>query len=86
MPSQDAPLTIQSPASSRSEAPIGTTATVSSPRQAQGSPKSPTGQHWDRFEVKLSKPSGKQKLGMVLKHAQVRGRLGIGASLIFPAF
>lgn len=27
---------------------------------------------WDRFEVKLSKPSGRQKLGMVLKHAQVR--------------
>lgn len=27
--------------------------------------------HWDRFEVKLSKPSGKQKLGMVLKHVQV---------------
>lgn len=29
------------------------------------------GQQWDRFEVALSKPSGKQKLGMVLKHAQV---------------
>lgn len=28
-------------------------------------------QQWDRFEVVLSKPSGSQKLGMVLKHAQV---------------
>lgn len=27
------------------------------------------GGQWDRFELKLSKPSGKQKLGMVLKHA-----------------
>lgn len=36
----------------------------------RGSAVSSSGQ-WDRFEVKLSKPSGKQKLGMVLKHAQV---------------
>lgn len=30
-----------------------------------------SGGQWDRFEVQLSKPSGKQKLGMVLKHVQV---------------
>lgn len=38
---------------------------VPSPRPQGGSAQ------WDRFEVALSKPSGRQKLGMVLKHAQV---------------
>lgn len=38
----------------------------------QGVSQSASAVQWDRFEVALSKPSGKQKLGMVLKHAQVK--------------
>ena len=38
------------------------------PTKSGVAPSGGVGQ-WDRFELKLSKPSGKQKLGMVLKHA-----------------
>lgn len=43
---------------------------VEDPAQ-RSSGQQPQQQQWDRFEVVLSKPSGSQKLGMVLKHAQV---------------
>ena len=39
--------------------------------QQQGPSQSQSAVQWDRFEVALPKPSGRQKLGMVLKHAQV---------------
>ncbi|CAN0287639.1 unnamed protein product, partial [Ectocarpus fasciculatus] len=55
---------------------------VQDPAQRSSSGQQPQ-QQWDRFEVVLSKPSGSQKLGMVLKHAQVFGeeRLKRGAYL-----
>ncbi|CAB1116961.1 unnamed protein product [Ectocarpus sp. CCAP 1310/34] len=61
---------------------MDTAGAVEDPAQ-RSSGQQPQQQQWDRFEVVLSKPSGSQKLGMVLKHAQVCGeeRLKRGAYL-----
>lgn len=56
----------------------GDSDSVSTPRPGGGG-------QWERFEVVLSKPSGRQKLGMVLKHAQVTGFTRTTAFLLVQA-
>lgn len=56
--------------SAKPEARVVPNAALRQPQQ-QGPSLSQSAAQWDRFEVALSKPSGRQKLGMVLKHAQV---------------